>query len=278
MVRTMRVGVHLPQFGRAAVAGAMERAAVRAEELGFDDVWVSDHLVVPSDQGYPPAYLCDPLMSLAFAAAATTSIGLGTSVLVAPQYPSPLAVANSLATLDYLSGGRLTLGLGIGWSAAEYAALGAPFNRRGERLEEMISLFRTAWSDDPATHEGRFYPFHDIRVLPKPAHPIPIWLGGTSDAAIERAARLADGYHGIALEPEACAALVARLRERRPEESFTISLRIRWDAQTDGSEVSAAFEQYRSAGVQHLHYAPERGDLDSWLAGLEQLASQVGLT
>lgn len=277
MVRTMRVGVHLPQFGRAAVAGAMERAAARAEELGFDDVWVSDHLVVPADQGYPPPYLCDPLVSLAFAAAGTSRIGIGTSVLVAPQYPSPLAVANSLATLDYLSGGRLTLGLGIGWSAAEYEALGAPFDHRGERLEEMISLFKAAWSDDPASHEGRFYPFHNVRVLPKPAHPIPIWLGGTSDAAIERAARLADGYHGIGMAPEAAAALVARLRERRPDESFTISLRLRWDAGADNSEVRAAFEQYQAAGVQHLHYAPERGDLDGWLAALDQLAGQVGL-
>jgi probable F420-dependent oxidoreductase len=278
MVRTMRVGVHLPQFGRAAVAGAMQRVAARAEELGFDDVWVSDHLVVPADQRYPPPFLCDPLVSLAFAAAATTRIGIGTSVLVAPQYPSPLAVANSLATLDHLSGGRLTLGLGIGWSAAEYRALGAPFSDRGERLEEIIALFRTVWTDDPATHEGRFYPFSDIRLLPKPAHPVPIWLGGTSDAAMERATRLADGYHGIGLEPVAAAALVTRLRDRRPEHTFTISLRIRWDAKAEQAEVKEALAGYEEAGIQHLLYAPERGDLDTWLASVEQLASQVGLS
>src|SRR4029453_4997531 len=99
----MRVGMHLPQFGRAGIAGAVEQAAPLAEELGFDDVWVSDHLVVPRDQPYPSPYLYDPLIALTFAAATTSAVGLGTSVLVGPQYPSPLALANSLATLDNMS-------------------------------------------------------------------------------------------------------------------------------------------------------------------------------
>ena len=117
----MRIGVHLPQFGRAVATGGIQRAAVLAERLGFDDVWVSDHLVVPADQPYPAPFLYDPLMALAFAAAVTERIGIGTSVLVATQYTSPLATANSLASLDHLSGGRLTIGAGIGWSKAEYA-------------------------------------------------------------------------------------------------------------------------------------------------------------
>ena len=121
----MRIGIHLPQFGRALVAGGVERAAREAEQLGFDDVWVSDHLVNPKEQPYPAAYILDPLTTLAFAAAATERIGIGTSVLVGPQYPSPLAVANSLASLDFMSGGRLTLGIGIGWSKREFDALGA---------------------------------------------------------------------------------------------------------------------------------------------------------
>jgi probable F420-dependent oxidoreductase len=273
----VRIGVHLPQFGRAVVRGGIERAATSAEVLGFDDVWVSDHLVVPADQPYPAPYICDPLMSLAFAAAATQRIGIGTSVLVAPQYPSPLGVANSLATLDFLSGGRLTLGVGIGWSAAEYAALGAPFDHRGARLEETVALWRTVWRDDPATHEGEHYPFHDIRLLPKPAHEIPIWLAGTSDAAIERATRIGDGYHGIGVKPTEAGELVAQIRKRRPEEDFTISIRIPWDARSEDATVRADFEQYAAAGVQHLHYAPERGDLETWLAGMEQLATQLQL-
>jgi probable F420-dependent oxidoreductase len=273
----VRIGIHLPQFGRAVETGGTERAASTAERLGFDDVWVSDHLIVPADQPYPSPHLYDPLVALAFAAAATERIGLGTSVLVATQYTSPLAVANTLASLDHMSGGRLTVGVGIGWSKAEYDALGAPFSQRGRRLEEIIALWRTAWRDDPATHDGEFYPFRNVRLLPKPAHEIPIWLGGSSDAAIERAARLAAGYHGIGVEPKDAADLVRRIRDLRPEETFTISLRVPWDARTDDATVRSQHEEYAAAGIQHLHYAPERGNLEAWLAGMEQLARQLDL-
>jgi probable F420-dependent oxidoreductase len=275
----MRVGIHLPQFGRAAVPGAVERAARLAEELGFDDVWVSDHLVIPKDQPYPAPYLFDPLMSLAFAAAVTSTIGIGTSVLVGPQYTSPLALANSLATLDNMSGGRLTVGLGIGWSRAEYDALHAPFDHRGARLDEIIDLLRTTWRDDPATHEGHRYAFHDIRVLPKPAHEVPIWVGGNSDGAYQRAFSKGDGFHGVGVKPQDAQAVVDRIRAHRPEETFTISLRVPWDAKsTDPEEMRTQRDIYDQAGVQHLVVAPERGDVDTWLAGMETIAQAIGFT
>jgi probable F420-dependent oxidoreductase len=274
----LRVGIHLPQFGRAVETGGIERAASTAEELGFDDAWVSDHLIVPADQSYPSPHLYDPLMALAFAAAVTERIGLGTSVLVATQYTSPLAVANSLASLDHMSAGRLTVGAGIGWSRAEYEALGAPFSQRGRRLEEIIDLWRTAWRDDPASHEGEFYPFRNVRLLPKPAHEIPIWLGGTSDAAIQRAARLAEGYHGIGVEPKDAPDLVKRIRALRDDEAFTISLRVPWDSRTDDDTVRSQRDEYAAAGIQHVLYAPERGNVDAWVAGMEQLAGQLDLT
>jgi probable F420-dependent oxidoreductase len=273
----VRVGIHLPQFGRAAIAGAVEQAAPLAEELGFDDVWVSDHLVVPKDQPYPSPYLYDPLIALTFAAATTSAVGLGTSVLVGPQYPSPLALANSLATLDNMSRGRLTVGLGIGWSAAEYEALHAPFDHRGARLDEIIDLFRTAWRDDPATHHGRFYSFSDVRVLPKPAHEIPVWVGGRSDGAFRRATTRADGFHGVGHGPEDAKALVERLRASRPDDAFTISLRVPWDGDMEPDEIRAQFEAYAAAGVQHLMIAPERGYAESWLAGMRTLASVLDL-
>jgi probable F420-dependent oxidoreductase len=273
----MRVGMHLPQFGRAAIAGAVEQAAPLAEELGFDDVWVSDHLVVPRDQPYPSPYLYDPLIALTFAAATTSAVGLGTSVLVGPQYPSPLALANSLATLDNMSRGRLTVGVGIGWSAAEYEALHAPFDHRGARLDEIINLFRTAWRDDPATHHGRFYSFSDVRVLPKPAHEIPVWVGGRSDGAFRRATSRADGFHGVGHGPEDAKALVERLRASRPDDAFTISLRVPWDGDMEPDEIRTQFEAYAAAGVQHLMIAPERGYAESWLAGMRTLASVLDL-
>jgi probable F420-dependent oxidoreductase len=275
----MRFGIHLPQFGRAAVAGAVEQGARLAEQLGFDDVWVSDHLVVPKDQSYPSPYLYDPLVALTFAAATTSAIGLGTSVLVGPQYPSPLALANAVASLDNMSRGRLTVGIGLGWSAAEYEALHAPFDHRGARLDEIIDLFRTAWSDDPATHDGRYYPFTGMRVLPKPAHDIPVWVGGRSDGAFRRATTRGDGFHGVGVKPEDAKAVVERLRAARPDDTFTISLRVPWDANTtEPDEIRAQCETYEAAGVQHILAAPERGDLEAWLAGMRTVASVLDLT
>jgi probable F420-dependent oxidoreductase len=271
-------GIHLPQFGRAAVPGAVERAARHAEALGFDDVWVSDHLVVPEGQAYPAPHLVDPLMTLAFAGAATETVGLGTSVLVGPQYTSPLALANSLASLDFLSAGRLIVGIGIGWSQKEYEALLAPFDHRGERLDEMIDLFRTAWRDDPATHKGRWYSFESIHVQPQPAHHVPIWIGGSSEGAFARAFTKADGYHGIAVEPDQAPALVDRIRRSRPEGDFTISLRVPWDARShEPDDIRAQRDAYEAAGIQHLMAAPTRGSIDAWLEGMETIAHALDL-
>lgn len=269
----MRIGIHLPQFGRALVRGGVERAARQAEELGFDDLWVSDHLVNPKEQPYPAPYILDPLQTLAFAAAATERIGIGTSVLVGPQYPSPLALANTLASLDYLSGGRLTLGIGIGWSQREYDALGGHFDARGARLDEMIRLFRTVWENDPADFQGAYYPsFEQIRVLPQPAHRIPIWIGGGSAPAVDRALRN-DGYHALGVKPEDAGALVARLRDTRPDPDFVVSLRVTWDVTTmDPDAMAAEAAVYREAGIGALHVSPDRGDIDAWLAGQQTVA------
>jgi alkanesulfonate monooxygenase SsuD/methylene tetrahydromethanopterin reductase-like flavin-dependent oxidoreductase (luciferase family) len=180
-------------------------------------------------------------------------------VLVAPQYPSPLALANSLASLDALSGGRLTLGAGSGWSRAEFEALGAPFDHRGARLEEVVALCREVWSDDPSRHDGVRYPsFSGMRVLPKPAHHIPIWLGGRSAAALERATRIADGFAGVGLDPTESGVVAQRLRAERPEETFTVSMRVPIGQPTTAVELQALVGEYAAAGVQHLLFAPDR--------------------
>jgi len=272
----MRIGIHLPQFGRAIAPGGIQRAAKAAEEQGFDDLWVSDHLVNPKEQPYPAPYIVDPLTALAFAAAVTERIGIGTSVLVGPQYPSPLQVANTLASLDAMSAGRLTLGLGIGWSRREYDALGGHFDHRGARLDEMIRLFRTVWENSTADFDGTYYPsFEQIRVLPLPAHRIPIWIGGGSDAAIQRALRN-DGYHAMDVKPEDAKALVDRLRERRPNEDFVVSMRVSWDlSDTEAGAIAAKVAAYREAGIGAVHISPDRGDIDSWLQTQEALAAAV---
>lgn len=267
----MRFGVHLPQYGRASGAESLRRAALQAEELGFDDVWVSDHQVVPAAASYPPPYLFEPLVSLTWAAAATRRIGLGTSVLVLPQHGG-VAVANALASLDQLSGGRLTLGVGAGWLEGEYRALGRDFATRGARLDEMIDLLRACWTEDPVTFEGRFHGLRDVRLLPKPAHAIPIWVGGGSEPAWRRAVARGDGFHAIGLSPEEVVPVLRRLRAERPEPEFTFSLRRGWDGlRRDAGEIEAELEAYAKSGVQHLLAAPVQAGADDWLRSVEAL-------
>lgn len=272
---SLRVGVHLPQYGRVASATAVTRAARHAEELGFADVWVSDHTVHPAAQDYPSPYLYDPMVTLSWAAAVTERVGLGTSVLVVPTH-EPVGLANALASLDNLSGGRVVLGVGVGWSAAEYRALGYGFRDRGRRLDEALDLFRAVWADDPVTFHGEFSELEDVRVLPKPARAIPIWVGGSSDAAHRRAIARGDGFQLISVTPEEAAPVVARLRSERPDPGFTISLRTGWDPQgMDHGRIVEERAAFAEAGVQHAVAAPWRNDLDAWLRSMDLLAKLV---
>jgi probable F420-dependent oxidoreductase len=272
----MRLGIHLPQYGRAAGGEAIATAARRAEELGFDDVWVSDHVVQPADQGYPSPYLYDPMLTLAWAAASTTRVGLGTSVLVASQY-HPLWLANAGASLDSLSGGRLRLAIGVGWSEAEFQALGQDFHTRGRRTDEILDVLDACWNTDPSSYHGEHYDFADLRVLPKPAHPIEIWIGGGSEAAYRRARR-ATGFQLIGLKPDTVVGPITRLRDEHPDpDTFTISLRTGWDPQgMDPAEIADERAGFEAAGVQHVVAAPWRSDLSSWLRSMEQLAEIAG--
>jgi probable F420-dependent oxidoreductase len=272
----LRVGIHLPQYGRTAAPDAIRRAAVAAEELGFSDIWVSDHVVVPADQGYPSPYLYDPLLALTWGAAATTRVGLGTSVMVVPQH-NALWLANALASLDSLSGGRLTLGAGVGWSAGEFAALGQSFADRGARTDEIIDVLRACWENDPVSFDGEHHRFAELRLLPKPAHRIPIWIGGGSEVAYRRAVTRGDGFQAIGLEPDEARSLCTRLRRDRPGDDFTISLRTGWDPQgMEPDRIRRERDEFAAAGIQHVVSAPWRADIDDWLRSMELLAGIVG--
>ena len=274
-VAGVRLGIHLPQYGRAASPEAIRAVAVRAEELGFVDVWVSDHILQPAGQGYPSPYLFDPLLTLGWAAAATERIGLGTSVLVIPQY-HPLQLANSLASLDRLSGGRVTIVGGVGWSAAEFAALDQPFTNRGARMDEALDIMRAVWEHDPASYAGTHYAFADVRVLPQPAHRIPIWIGGSSRPRTTGRSRVGDGFQAISTPPEQLAPIVARLRDERPGDDFTISYRTGWDPQgMDPGLIRDECAAYADAGVQHVVSAPWRTDADAWIRSMELLVELV---
>lgn len=268
----MKFGVHLPQFGRIATPEALPRAARHAEDLGFDDVWVSDHIAIPARAGYVPPYFYEPIVALTWAAAATDRIGIGTSVLVLP-YRHPLHLAKELATLDRLSRGRLIVGAAAGWLEPEFNALGVPFRERGARTDEAIAVLRHCWEQDPVHFEGSRVRLDGLRVLPQPGRHIPIWIGGTSEAAIRRAIAHGDGWHGTFMSPEETHPILMRLRAERPDPAFTLSMRVAWDGLNDDpDELRRRLERFRRHGLQHLLASPGQPQLDGWLESMDRLA------
>ena len=193
----MRIGFGLPVSGAWATAANVARFATRAEELGYDSLWSFQRLLVGVDQDLGPEYrsVLDPLVALAFAAARTGRIRLGVAVVNFP-FVSPAYLAKQATTLDVLSGGRLDLGLGSGWSPDEFAATGSSPQRRGARAEEYLAVLRTLWSDEVSEFRGEFYTVPASRMRPRPVQPggPPVLLGGSAAAALRRAGRLAAGW------------------------------------------------------------------------------------
>lgn len=203
----MKFGVHLPQAGRAASGRAVLDIARQAEELGFDSVWLYDHLFTPAKQSTPypgsadgvyrfplDAPYLDCVAVLGALAAATERVTFGTRVMV-PLLRNPAVLAKQLAGIDEIAGGRLMLGLGVGWMPEEFEAAGVPFERRGARMDEHVALMRNVWSGTLQPFEGEFYRHVAGSFLPRPPRgTIPVLFGGFSQAALRRVARLGDGW------------------------------------------------------------------------------------
>lgn len=210
----MRLGLHALGIGPGAQRAVIDAVASAAERCGFATLWAGEHVVMVdrSESRYPysddgviavPAQAdwLDPTIALSFAAAASSRIGIATGVLLLPEH-NPVIVAKQAASLDRLSGGRLTLGVGVGWSREEFAALGVPFERRAARTAEYVAAMRTVWRDDVASFRGEFAGFDSVRVNPKPVRGrrIPVVIGGNSDGALRRVAAWADGWYGFNLD------------------------------------------------------------------------------
>jgi probable F420-dependent oxidoreductase len=192
-----RIGFGLPVSGSWATPANLLEIARRAEELRYDSLWTFQRLLHPADGDWGASYRAvqDPLISLAYVAAVTQRIRLGVAVVNAPFY-APIVLAKQLTTLDQVSAGRLDVGLGLGWAAEEFTAVGVAQQRRGDRLDEFVDCLRAVWADDPVRFDGEFYHVPAANVAPKPVqrpHP-PILLGGGADRALRRAGRLADGW------------------------------------------------------------------------------------
>lgn len=192
----MRYGVCLPTYRGLAETRAIAETARRAEELGYDSLWVTDHVIMPEKNvQYFGDTIYDPLLALTYVAALTTRVQLGTAIMVVP-YRNALLQAKMLATLDALSGGRAVFGAGVGWIEEEFTALGVPFHERGAITDEYLRAFRVLWSEQKPTFEGKYVRFSDIRAEPKPVQGanLPIYVGGTSQRAIRRAVELGQGW------------------------------------------------------------------------------------
>jgi probable F420-dependent oxidoreductase len=271
----LTAGIHVPQAGPAASGSALRRAAVLAEQLGFADIWVSDHVLIPDGVAYPPsAYVFEALTTMTWVAAATERIRIGASVLVLPMR-NPGVTAKSIASIDQLSGGRVIVGAAAGWLKAEFDAVGVPFDRRATLMDEGLQIMRTLWTEDHITTE---FPEHRltlkaIRAKPQPTHSIPIWIGGRSPQALRRAVAHGDAWHGDFISPTDARPIVEYLRSERPDPGFTISMRTHWDGLDDDHDsLLRELEAYVDVGVNHVLAEPRQRDADAYMRSIEALA------
>jgi probable F420-dependent oxidoreductase len=261
----MKFGLRLPGAGPFAGPEAIASFARTAEELGFDSLWMTDHVALPVEIGtrypyredgkffWPPEtpYL-DVLLTLTWAAAATERIRVGTSVLIAGWH-HPLNTAKALATLDTLNGGRTIAGIGTGWMREQFEIMGSPFAQRGRRTTEYIKLLKHLWTADEADFHGEFFHYEGFKMYPKPVGGIPVWCGGKSDGVLRRVAAVADGWHPLYIAPDELEAKLGTLagylaEHGRSLDEIALSARPVTQAKLD----RAAIQRYADLGVELL--------------------------
>jgi probable F420-dependent oxidoreductase len=242
---------------------ALARLGPLAEELGYDSLWVGEHVVVP-DPRRPPSPMepldpiLDPLVALAFLAGLTERIRLATGIIVVPQR-NPLVLAKQLASLDAVSGGRLVFGMGVGYLEPELTAIGVPMERRGTRAVEYLEAMRALWEQEAPSFEGEFVSFSGVNAHPRPVQsPLPVVMAGHSAAAHRRAARHADGWYGFMLKPDETSEQMDGLRRSLAEVDRDISgleVSVTPRGRIDAEAVAA----YGRLGVDRLVLLPPRG-------------------
>lgn len=287
----MKFGIAVPNFGSHAKREEILEISVLAEELGYDSLWASDHVIIPdSHEGFGETFL-DPLITLTFIAVSTDTIELGTSVIILP-YRNPLVLAKMVSTLDTLSRGRVILGVGAGWLEDEFDALGVSFRERGAITDEYIEILKELWTSENPYYKGNYIEFSSIKFSPKPfrkPHP-PIWVGGGSTRAIKRAARYGDGWHPVGLTPGALREKADYLKSLLPadkKDAFVISLRRNVEINEDkefneddtlrgGREkIAKGIREYGEAGVTHLILYILAGDFKGILKTLRVFAEEI---
>lgn len=267
----MKFGLLLPNYGSIASAETIARSAQLGEALGFDSVWTTDHVLVPSRLREPYGNLVESLIALTLAAAVTKRVELGTSIIVSPQR-EPVLLAKQAAAIDVISGGRLIFGIGVGWVEQEFQYMGADFARRGARLDDGLAAMRALWRGD-TEYRGAFTTFEDALFAPLPLKRdgLPVWIGGNNDKALQRAATSAQGWHPVGLSPAEVADGAAKLRALAGNRQVTMTLRTNVDLlpenysgsprqrnapgqilQGSPADVRASLVQYRDAGLEYV--------------------------
>ncbi|PSL00913.1 putative F420-dependent oxidoreductase [Murinocardiopsis flavida] len=258
----MELHVVLPDESPAMDPGTLIGLGTAAERLGYAAAWLPDHLLPPVEYNDSYGGVYEPLVTLSYLAAATSTLRLGTSVLVLPMR-SPFVVAKQAATLDRLSGGRFTLGVGVGWDRTEFASVGSDFATRGARTDEAITLLRHLFrGGGPFT--GRYYGHDAGAFAPIPASGVPIMVGGMSDRALRRAAEHADEWQGVGLAPAEFARHVGRLRELT-DRPLRVGARIAWrGGAAELAERVAEVHAFAEAGADSVAvwFGPEAGAHD----------------
>ena len=301
----MNFGCHLPMFGPMATRENVLAFARRMEALGYESLWASDHIVIPysiasrypyGETGQfplpPESNFLEPLTALALVAGVTERVKLGTTILVLP-HRHPVLAAKTVATLDHLSGGRVILGVGVGWMRDEIELLGAPFDGRGAWSDEAIHVMRACWRYDRTQFRGEYFAFDDVGVFPKPTRgDVPLWIGGHTPRALKRVATLGDGWHAAFASVDTLGAGIELLkqecdRERRPFQDLAITVRAglsiraalpeagRKPLQGSPEQIAGDLERYRALGVSDVLLESRYRDLDDMIGIYETFAREI---
>ncbi|MFQ5950831.1 MAG: LLM class F420-dependent oxidoreductase [Candidatus Geothermarchaeales archaeon] len=284
----MKFGVILPNYESWASKEAIVEVAEKAEEVGYDSVWSTDHVLVTRRWEHPYGHLFESLTTLSYVAGITEHVSLGTSILILPQR-NPIIVAKQVAALDKLSEGRVILGVGVGWLSEEFQMLGASFQRRGRLTDEAIRVMRTLWTEENPSFDGEFYSFEDPAFYPKPAQDggPPIWIAGASQPALRRAAKLGDGWHPVGLSPPEIAGGRERIRALTQRDVLlTLRLRVNLGGSRSpdyqrhmltggGDDLIKQLQKYADAGLQHLACQFTLKSIDGYLEQMSEFASAV---
>jgi probable F420-dependent oxidoreductase len=290
----MSYGVCLPHYRTVAATDVIVETAQHAEELGFDSVWVTDHVVIP--ERIAPMFgevFYDPFVTLSYVAARTNRVRLGTTCIILP-YRNPIAVAKMVSSLDNLSGGRVIFGVAAGWVEAEFQALGAPYQERGAITDEFLRVILELWTNPEPRFEGRHYSFSGIKFQPRPLQKPrpPIWVGGNSRRAILRAVEFGDCWHPTFLTLDDMEERIAYLREASATEGRIepLSVAVRATLGFEAAEAVGAYSRplsgtpekiaadiraYQAAGVTDFLFDLAGETIEDFQRTMEVFADKV---